>query len=326
MPWVPVVHAAWSGEDGAGRLRADEADTAAAAARVAAALQRRGYRSEVVALDLDLSRLVAIAAARPHAVFNMVEAIRGSAALLPLVPMTLEHLAVPFTGAGAEAAMVTASKLLARLALRAGGVATPDASADGTGLAGAVIVKPVWEHGSLGIDEGSVVPAARAAGEIAARTARFGTEFFAEAFIDGREFNVSILDGTVLPVPEMTFTGFAPDRPAIVDWSAKWDVASAAARGTVRRFGIEAREPGLAARVAETARRCWHVLRLTGYARVDVRVGVDDIPRVIDVNVNPGLGVGAGFAAAAETAGMGFDDLVAAVVDAARRPVDAAAA
>src|SRR3546814_21126907 len=83
---------------------------------------------------------------------------------------------------------------------------TPRGSSDGSGFAAGeqVIVKSDTEHASLGLDAASVVPAAEARREIAARQQRFGRPFFAEAFIDGREFNLSVLDTAggprVLPV------------------------------------------------------------------------------------------------------------------------------
>src|SRR3546814_16493468 len=73
-----------------------------------------------------------------------------------------------------------------------------------------VIVKSDTEHASLGLDAASVVPAAEARREIAARQQRFGRPFFAEAFIDGREFNLSVLETAggprVLPVAELLFS------------------------------------------------------------------------------------------------------------------------
>ena len=316
-PWVPVVHAAVAG-------RADEADTIEAAERVCDAVARAGFRSEVIALGLDLTCFTDIAVASPHVVFNMVEAIDGSGKLLPLAPLVLEHLGIPFTGVGAEAAIVTGSKILTKQALRAHGIPTPDWWERGPAEADAVIVKSVWEHGSLGIDCGSVVAGANAAFEVASREARFGGRFFAEAYIEGREFNVALLDGEVLPIPEMTFT-LPVGRPAIVDFEAKWMEESVAYRGANRRFGLERTDGRLASRLADTARACWAALGLSGYARVDFRVGDDGVPQVLEVNANPGLGRDAGFVAAAEAAGLSFDDLVIRILQIAEQGRRAAA-
>ncbi|MFN8239547.1 MAG: hypothetical protein U0X39_02205 [Bacteroidales bacterium] len=46
-------------------------------------------------------------------------------------------------------------------------------------------------------------------------------------FIDGREFNISVMNGKngpeVLPAAEMTFVGYEEHRPRIVDFKAKWE-------------------------------------------------------------------------------------------------------
>jgi D-alanine-D-alanine ligase-like ATP-grasp enzyme len=117
--FVPIIHASHAD-------RPDEADTLHAAEAIAAALQRLGYRSEVVALDLDLSALERLAARRPHAIFNLVEAMRGDAALAHLAPAVLEHFALTFTGAGSAACITTLSKLMTKQVLAAQGLPTAD--------------------------------------------------------------------------------------------------------------------------------------------------------------------------------------------------------
>lgn len=73
---------------------------------------------------------------------------------------------------------------------------TPKWSADGTGSNrdARVIVKAVWEHGSLGLDETSVMRFADAPRVIAERTLGLRTEHFAEAYIEGREFHLALLE------------------------------------------------------------------------------------------------------------------------------------
>ena len=82
--FVPVLHGA-SGE------RPDEADTLIAAQSVRAALKRLGYRSKILHIDLDPAAVARLAAARPAMVFNLVEALRGDAALAHIAPSLLEH-------------------------------------------------------------------------------------------------------------------------------------------------------------------------------------------------------------------------------------------
>jgi hypothetical protein len=75
---------------------------------------------------------------------------------------------------------------------------------------------------------------------IAARNEQFGTPHFAEQFIDGREFNLSLLAGPngpdVLPPAEIEFINFATGKPRIVGHDAKWNESTMEYINTPRRF------------------------------------------------------------------------------------------
>ena len=309
---IPVVHAAT-------RTRPDEIDTILAAEAVARALNALGYGAEVVGLEGDLKGLDALPARSPLAVFNLVDAIGGDARLAPMVPARLDVLGLRYTGASTSAWLDTLSKIGTKLKLAHAGLPTPDWSDDGTGLDpdARVIVKPVWEHGSLGMDSASVVPGAAAAQAILERTRRWNAEHFAETFIEGREFNVSLLethDGVrVLPIAEILFEGFGASDAKIVGYDAKWEPETAAYAGTPRRFGVEDHEPWLAGALTRYALACWSLFRVSGYARIDFRLARDGRPYILEVNMNPCLTPDAGFAAARE-AGLAYDELIAAIV------------
>lgn len=304
--------------------RPDEADTAETAHAILAALGRLGHSPRLVTLGLDLGLLEALAAERPRVVVNLVEAIRGDGRLAWLACPVLDHLGLAYTGSGTAAYHATTSKLEAKRVLAGAGLPTPrwwtqDAPPpDGV----RVIVKPVMEHGSLGIDSESVIEGAEAVRRLMARRARtFGGAFFAEAFCAGREFNIALLEAPsgprVLPIPEMRFGGYAPGRPQIMDYAAKWEPGDPAYQGSGGRFGLEASDPALAARLGELAREVWSAFGLAGYARVDLRLDETGEPMVIDVNANPCLAPDAGFFRAVHQSGLGYDAMIAAILDAA---------
>jgi D-alanine-D-alanine ligase len=313
--FVPVLHAATL-------ERPDEIDTLVAAQAVADALAALGFATEVVGLDLDLRGLEVLPRRRPLTVFNLVDAVRGDGRLAPMIPAVLDGLSLPYTGARTSAWLATLSKLATKLKLAASGLPTPEWSEDGHGLdaAAKVIVKPVFEHGSLGMDVGSVVKGADAAQAIKERALRWRTEHFAETYVEGREFNLALIEGdgavAVLPIAEMLFEGFALGEPRIVGYDAKWAPDSATYIGTPRLFGLEADEPQLAAKLAELARAAWSCFDLTGYARVDFRVDRDGAPFILEVNVNPCLSPDAGFAAAAAQSGLIYGAVVGRIVQA----------
>jgi D-alanine-D-alanine ligase len=314
--FVPVIH-------GATAERPDEIDTLLAAKAVAASLKRLGFKTDIVRLGLDLRPLSRLAAKEPYAVFNLVEALTADVRMASVVPAVLERYGLTYTGASFDALAATVSKLRVKHLLREADLPTPAWSERGDGLDAdvPVLIKSVDEHASVGIDAMSVVPGRAATGEILRREAQFGGRFFAERYVCGREFNISLLEGPsgpiVLPMPEIVFEGFEASRPLIVDYEAKWIEDSHPYNNTPRLFGVETREPVLARRLAEVCRAVWRVMGLGGYARVDLRVGEDGEPQVIDINTNPCITPDAGFAAAGLEAGIGYDGLVARIVAAA---------
>ncbi len=301
--------------------RPDEIDTLRTAEAVCGALERLGHASELVHLGPELAELDALPSRRPDLVFNLVEAIGGDGALAGEVPGHLERLGLAYTGCGALATRRCLSKPESKRAMAAAGLPTPAWSMSGAELADLprVIVKAVAEHASLGIDAGSVVPGARAEAELARRAERLGAPHFAEEFIEGREFNLAVLDGRagpeVLPPAETLFIGYG-DRPQIVDYEAKWAEASYAYNNTPRRFEFGPEDRGLVEELEGLTLRAWNLFRLGGYARVDFRVDAAGRPWILEVNTNPCIAPDAGFFAAAERAGLSYDAMIGRIVDA----------
>jgi D-alanine-D-alanine ligase len=315
-PYVPVLH-------GASADRPDEADTLAAAQAVRDSLKRLGYDSDIVAMGLDFRPVTALAARAPLTVFNLVEAIDSNAALADMACTVMDHAGLRYTGCPGPVFATLREKTRVKEMLHAAGLPTPAWSMSAAPAGDRVIVKSETEHASYGIDADSVVPAARAQAEITEREARFGGRFFSEAYIEGREFNLSILETAtgprVLPVAEIDFTGFPADRPQIVDYGAKWLPDDLAFTHTNRRFDFPLADQPLLRQLRDLALSAWRVLSLSGYARVDFRVDAENRPWILEVNVNPCLSPDAGFVATAARDGTDFDGVIAAIVDAAGR-------
>ena len=272
-------------------------------------------------MDLDLALIERLPSRRPLVIFNLVDAIDGDGRLAPSVPARLDALGTAYTGCSTSALSATLSKVGTKRKLAHAGLPTPEWSADGTGLDPdvRVIVKAVWEHGSLGLDETSVMRCADAPKIVAARTKHLRTEHFVEAYVEGREFHVALLEGMcgveVMPIIEVLFEGTGACEPKIYGYDGKWMPHSAAYIGTVRRFGLEQHEQELATMLKRSARACWTLFGFSGYARVDFRVDPTGAPYIIDVNPNPYLSRDAEDAAAAARAGFSYPDLIANIVE-----------
>ena len=116
------------------------------------------------------------------------------------------------------------------------------------------------------------------------RETETGRAYFAEEFIDGREFNVSLIGPGphVLPPAEIDFSTFPPDKERIVGHTAKCDQTSFEYQATERRlFEFPASDQRLLQRLSELAVECWRLFELRGYARVDFRI--DSAQQSLDI-------------------------------------------
>jgi D-alanine-D-alanine ligase len=306
----------------------DELDTLVTAKAVAEALATRGHHVSLVAFVPEPSALLAsITTARAEVVFNLVESVYADGALAGTGPAMLEKAGIRYTGSGAACISLAADKVLSKQILRSTGLSTADWAEppfwDGLVPDRRYVVKSVTEDASLGLDDGAVVVGAAVRARAKTSQERHGGRWFAEAYLDGREFNVSLLAEEnavrVLPIPEMRFEAWDEGRPRIVGYAAKWDEDSDDAKKTVRVFGIEDEQPALASVLAELALRTWHLFGMQGYARVDFRIDSGGAPMILEANPNPCLEPHAGFAAAAARAGLSYDELVERILRNAHR-------
>ncbi|MCA9285931.1 MAG: hypothetical protein KDA22_11980 [Phycisphaerales bacterium] len=312
----------------------DQSDGAAQATFVAESLAVLGHSSETLACGLDLGALRdSIDAAAPDVVFNLVESLGGMGRMIHVVPVLLEALGIPYTGCPAHAVEATSDKLAAKRRLVLADIDTPAwhalddlESAGDEAVDGRWIVKSVWEHASIGLDEDSVVEPQSLGGLaqlVRERLPALGGQGFAEAFVDGREFNLALLaaeaagsgaDPQVLPPAEIVFEDWPADRPRVVGYRAKWIADSEPYHTTPRCFAFPPVDEPLIDRLRGLAVRCWRLFGLRGYARVDFRVDDAGRPYVLEVNSNPCLAPDAGFVAALTEAGVGPGTAIARIL------------
>lgn len=305
---------------------ADQADTFLQAREISECLTILGKEALTVSFGPDRDDTAALLRRYdPAVVVNLVEDVPEGPDQLHLATALLDRLGLRHTGAPTPALRALGDKRAVRRALAAAGLpvaaemqAVPNGPDD---PAQRYIVKSAVEHASIGLDAGSIVSGRRAAEAlIANKTARFGGAWFAEAYIDGREFNVSLLETAagpiVLPIAEIQFLD-AGGAPKIVGYAEKWATGSAAYANTPRDFPEGAADRPLLDALGRLALAAWRLFGLAGYARLDFRVDEAGAPFIVDVNANPCLARDAGFCAAAARAGLSQTDVVAQLIEAA---------
>ncbi|MBF0507538.1 MAG: D-alanine--D-alanine ligase [Deltaproteobacteria bacterium] len=305
----------------------DLADNLHQAVEISEALTRLGYRTERLAFGRRLAHTAqALQQLRPDVVFNLVESPRGLGRLVHAAPALLHRLGLAYTGSDARAILLTSNKLQAKKKMHQAGLPVPPwitepESATVRPTAAGYIIKSVWEHASIGLDESSIWINGKAEGldrEMAGKRDLLKGDCFAEEYIDGREFNISLLAGDegpeVLPPAEIVFDGYRPGQARIVGYSAKWLPETFEYNHTNRRYEFPAADSGLLAELNQLSLTCWSLFQIRGWARVDYRVDAAGCPWILEVNTNPCLSSDAGFMAAASRAGLDMGAVVARIM------------
>jgi D-alanine-D-alanine ligase len=262
-----------------------------AAGFVADALAAAGHAVERIEADWDLLR--ACQAARPEIIFNLVEGFASTNAHEHIAPCIFDFLGIPYTGADPVNLLMIRDKVYTKDILRAHGfpmaphrlLMRVDDGVDE--LRFPLILKPVREEGSLGIQYDSVV---RSPAELRERLhglfAVFRQPILAEKFIVGREFSVGVL-GNATPRPltsiEFKFRGTDPLR-SFRSYEYKWE------EGPEVMVEASDLDHEIAAALESLAVKAHMILRCRDYSRADFRVAADGSICFLEHNSNPGLG------------------------------------
>ena len=217
----------------------------------------------------------------------------------------LDWIGVPYTGSGVLASALTMDKLKTKRVVVGAGYAAPDyavlsseadldAALKRIGLP--MMVKPASQGSSVGMTK--VKAAAELKGAFAAAHA-VDPVVFAETFVSGDEYTVSILQGEALPsiriVPATEF----------YDYQAKYF------RDDTQYFcpsGLSAKDEG---ELRTAALAAFKVTDCYGWGRVDfMRDRASNKFYFIEINTTPGMTSHSLVPMAARQAGMDFEELV----------------
>lgn len=217
------------------------------------------------------------------------------------VQRRLDELGVVYTGSDAESSRLAFDKVLTKERCVRAGIPTPrfavleDPRVERPAwLGGALVLKPARQGSSVGlqfVDEPGEWP--RAVQE----AFKYDTKVVVEERICGREVTVGILGGDALPVVEVR------PRSGRYDYQSKY-TAGATEYVCPARFDAEQ-----TARIQGAALAVFGALGCRDYGRVDIMVGPDDVPYVLEVNTLPGMTATSLLPKAAAAAGLSYERL-----------------
>jgi D-alanine-D-alanine ligase len=223
----------------------------------------------------------------------------------------LDGTGVPYTGCDADSSRIAFDKLETKRRCVAAGLATPRFTVVRSVRAGfplgwhpPLVVKPVRQGSSVGLRFVDQVEGWR---DALAATLEHDTEALVEERIPGRETTVGILDGDALPVVEIRpLEGGYHYANKYTPGATEYDCPANLDRLTTERL-------------QRMALRAFGAVGGRDYGRVDMMLGSDGQPVVLEVNTLPGMTETSLLPKAALAAGISFPNLCQQMVDLALR-------
>jgi len=314
-PLIGVVYEVFVPNPKADKKELSEETVEEMAREVYEAVLDMGYPAVLIPVkESFLGFLRRIHEVRPDVVINLCESFNGTTLLESNVAGIYDLLRMAFTGNAMRALSLCQDKFKAKAVLASHGLPTPAcrlvASAEeAVDMKFPVIAKPNSEDASMGVTPHSVVgdePSLRQL--IQNLLARFAPPILVEEYIDGREFNVAVLDGDeprALPVSEIDFAAMPKDLPRIISYEAKWfeDNELYIKTPPICPAPID---DDLRQRLQDYALRAFRVMGCRDYARVDFRMDKRGRLYILEVNPNPDISLNAGYARALKAAGIEY--------------------
>jgi D-alanine-D-alanine ligase len=282
--------------------------------RVEDALERLGH--DVVPVDVGADLISRLRSEQPDVAFVAMHGRDGEDGT---VQELLEILAIPYTGSGVLACSRTIDKVLTKHLLLEAGLPTPEFFSFnetaferlGAGqtlpaieerLDFPIVVKPARGGSALGIKFAS--SAAHVPGALVSAFS-YDDRVLLERYVAGRDLAVSIVDGDALPIVEAV-----PVEEDFYDFEARYEI------GRTQFVCPAALPDDVTARAQEIALAAYRVLGLFGFGRVDLMLeeATGEL-FVLEANAIPGLTETSLLPQAADAGGIGFDAMVARVLE-----------
>ena len=282
-----------------GGLSAEREVSLKSGAAVLEALKRRN----VDAHGIDVSNDVIQALQSGH--FDRVFiALHGRGGEDGVIQAVLESLQIPYTGSGVLGSALSMDKIKSKQIWHAASLPTPmfvtlnEQTRWGEVVAGMglpIAVKPAREGSSIGATCVKNAADLEAAWRIASE---FDDVVMAEPWIKGKEYTVAILAGEALPMIRL-------ETPReFYDYQAKYET------NDTRYHCPCGLDEATEKRLQALSLKAFNMLGARGWGRIDVMMGENGHPWLLENNTVPGMTDHSLVPMAAKQAGINFDELV----------------
>lgn len=290
-------------------------------------------RHSVTLIEADNDCFEKISKLRPEIVFNIAEG-RYGVSREAQIPAILEMLNIPYTGSDPLTLGICLDKSRAKEILSYYNVPTPKFSVISSlselqtlSFPIPAMVKPLFEGSSKGIFNSSLVQTREELfSQIENVLVKYEQPALVEEFLPGREFTVAMLgngdDVRVLPVVEIKFDSLPQGVNPIYSFEAKWiwDQSD----NPLEIFECPAKiDLSLQKEIETVCKNAYSVLRCKDWSRIDVRLDKSGRANIIEINPLPGIlpkiEDNSCYPKAARAAGLNYQEMLNAVLDAALR-------
>lgn len=287
----------------------DTITSAGAVKHIEEALKTLNYKVESIPFNREFLSLLR----KDDLVFNYYT---STGLLQCLVPLILEWIGIPFTGSTADTQFLAMDKEYTSLVLKSYGIPVPpfsvitDIDKIGDIPPFPVIVKPALGGSSEGISDISVAENYKELKlALESLSSNKFTKILVSSFIEGEELTVGIIGKNTPTVIGILKTCI--DAKQILTSKLKEVLDAYDERVVIYSESSYSK-------VVNVALNSYRILRCRGYARIDLRLNLEGIPYVIDVNTLPGLHPRYSYLPRmAEEYGLGYTGLIKAIVDSA---------
>ncbi len=315
--------------------KVSEDSVAKVAEVVCESLNQAGVEAVVVPLQRSMfTFLRRLKELNVEVVINLCEGFFGNPQWEANVAAVMEMLHIPFTGNGSRTLALCQDKHQAKAVLSSFNLPVAasqliTSAEEMVDLKFPVIVKPNSEDASIGVHPESVVRDQEAlAPRVEKIVKTYNQPAIVEEFIDGREFNVAVLEEgepRALPVSEIDFSTMPEGYPRICSYEAKWHPDHILYKTTVPVCPARL-DKSLSRNLQELAVTAFKVMGCRDYARVDFRMNDRGEVFILEVNPNPDISLDAGYARALKAAGISYADFWKLMINNARQRKEASVA
>lgn len=283
------------------------------------ALAELNYPSVLLPLSPPLNAVKQkLAGLNVDVVFNLFEGFEGCPETEAKIAQMLADLKMRFTGCPSGALALALDKTKTKELLQKNGISTPRfqlLNADNVSkfdLTYPCIIKPVAEDASHGLSEDSVVNEfAALKKQVIKISSLFGGRSLVEEFVDGREFNTTVMGNDRLSIPAISEIVYSlpPDKPRVLTFDAKWEEGSLYFKNTKAVCPAQI-TPQEQRKIGKVAKAAFRLVGCRGLARVDFRQDRSGRFVVLEVNPNPDITPGSGAALQTQVAGISYSQFV----------------